>query len=253
MMLKLASGKARLLITILITSFNAAQGQRGLTELSREFLEIKPQAHNVSNAHETFADKTTKPASWRTVNNKQTQKIFHVPERAGRQWKTKVSVFMAGVWFSPQTHHVKRWGVWWRSSLQHCWRRRTHKWLHHAASAAAGFSAPSPSRRQTLSPTGARDKICYASLFCSQVTTEIHAHTNTLSILRHRHDMTHVLFIYRTWSSQTVRTQHKETVWLSFWVGHLKTAQYDQKYLLASVGSAVPAQNKTTWNIITAQ
>lgn len=58
MILKLASGKARLLITILITSFNAAQGQRSLAELSQEFLDITPQAYHVSNADETFdADK----------------------------------------------------------------------------------------------------------------------------------------------------------------------------------------------------
>lgn len=105
MMLELASGKARLLITILITSFNAAQGQRGLTELSQHFLEMKAQAYNVSNAHETKHDITRQ-----LTNNKQqqTEEDFSRTCTSWKAMKAKVSVFMARVWFGPQTHHVKQ-------------------------------------------------------------------------------------------------------------------------------------------------
>lgn len=63
------------------------------------------------------------------------------------------------------TYHVKQWVWWWHWSLQHCWRRRTRIWLHLGACARAEFWAPNQSRRRTLSPAGARDKIMLKEFF----------------------------------------------------------------------------------------
>lgn len=65
------------------------------------------------------------------------------------------------------TYHVKQWVWWWHWSRQHCWRRRTRIWLHLGACARAEFWAPNQSRRRTLSPAGARDKIMLKEFFWS--------------------------------------------------------------------------------------
>lgn len=64
------------------------------------------------------------------------------------------------------TYHVKQWVWWWHWSLQHCWRRHTRIWLRLGACARAEFWAPNQSRRRTLSPAGARDKIMLKEFFC---------------------------------------------------------------------------------------
>lgn len=66
---------------------------------------------------------------------------------------------------SRSTYHVKQWVWWWHWFLQHCWRRRTRIWLHLGACARAEFWAQNQSRRRTLSPAGARDKIMLKEFF----------------------------------------------------------------------------------------
>lgn len=63
------------------------------------------------------------------------------------------------------TYHVEQWVWWWRWSLQHCWRRHTRRWLRLGACARAEFWAPNQSRRRTLSPAGARDRIMLKEFF----------------------------------------------------------------------------------------